>query len=76
MRQILSILSGTLSSACFFNRFTGHFPTRGNTEVGAVGVVFAIRTRGVRNIWSSGVSHENRRGGDISRERVGVGRLS
>ena len=47
MRHILSILSGMLTSACFFNRFAGHFPTRGNTEVSAVGVAFAIRTRGV-----------------------------
>ena len=76
MRHILSILSSMLTSACFFNRFAGHFPTKGNTEVSAVGVTFAIRTRGARNAWSSGVSHEDRRGGDISRECVGVGRLS
>ena len=75
-RQILSILSGTLSSVCCFNRFASHFSTRGNTEVGAVGVTFAIRIRGARNAWLSGVSRENRQGGDISRERVGVGRLS
>ena len=52
------------------------FPPGGNTEVDAMSVAFAIRIRGARNVWSSGVSRKNRRGGDISRERVGVGRLS